>query len=106
MLKIMKDKEEIVTKIFNEVEISIKDIISSEFKDFDSVTVKCHAYFVEVKLSKENRIIKFHLATTEYEPYKNQSKGKGFYLRKSQKSGQDYNANEIEEIKYRLQSLY
>lgn len=105
MLEIIKEKEKMVSKIFNDTKKQLAEIFCTEFQEFDKVNIICHADFDELELYKENRMVKFHLTSTRYDSRKN-LKGKGLYFRRTKKSGEDFSEDELKDIQTRLQTLY
>lgn len=105
MLKIMKEKEMMASKIFSDTEKKLEKIFRAEFKEFDVVKVKCHEDHDELQLEKEGKKVKFRLTTTRYDSRKNQ-KSEGLYFRRSLKSVLDFSEKEFKEIQVRLQVLY
>lgn len=105
MLRIMKEKEKMVSKIFDGVKKQLEEIFYNEFEDIDKINVICHADFDELELYKENRVVKYHLATKRYNSRKN-TRTEGLYFRRSKKSGEDFSEVELKEIQIRLQALF
>lgn len=104
MLKIMKEKEDRVSRLFKDTEEKLARIFKDEFKEFDIVTVKCFSDHDELQLEKEGRRVKFRLASK-----RNTTRKKldgGLYFKKFQNSECDFNEKEFKEIQLRIHSLY
>lgn len=102
MLNTMKEKEEMVSKIFSDTKKKLEKILRNEFKDFDIVEVKCHAFHDELELQKGDKTVKFRLTSKRYV-----SRNKpGLYFKRLKGSVLDFSEKEFKEIQMRLQTLY
>lgn len=104
MLNIMREKEELVSKIFSDIEKKLTEILCNEFKEFDNVIVKCHAFHDELELQKDGKTVKFHLASNRYNSGKKPNQG--LYFKRFRRSVLDFNEKEFKNIQARLQSVY
>ncbi|OOM70300.1 hypothetical protein CLPUN_52590 [Clostridium puniceum] len=106
MLKIMKEKEVVISKILSDTQEKLQKIFEDEFKDFDVVIVKSESFRDVLELQKGKKIIKFILASKRYDSGKENKHTEGLYFKKSPKSGMDFSEKEFKEIQRRLQVLY